>query len=98
MKLPDSEGICDDIAFDPPVITYQPAFRRIGGQAMTVSVTCSDGTVDEYRRYGDMYLKHQDGSLDVIRTGAKKPFNYKSGQWTDVEGDQRKHKLRGFWH
>jgi hypothetical protein len=65
---------------------------------MTVSVTCADRTVDEYLRYGDVYFKHHDGSLDVIRSGAKKPVNYESGQWTDVEGDERKHRVRGFWH
>ena len=65
---------------------------------MTVSVTCSDGSVDEYMRFGDTYFKHHDGSLDVIRAGVKKPFNYTSEQWIDVEGDQRKHRVRGFWH
>ena len=65
---------------------------------MAVSVTCSDGSVDEYMRYGDMYFKHDDGSLDVIRIGAKERFNYQSGQWSDVEGDQRRRKVRGFWH
>lgn len=65
---------------------------------MAVSVTCSDGHVDEYYRYGDTFFKHDDGSLDVIRVGAKKHFNYPSRQWTGVEGDERKHKVRGFWH
>jgi len=63
---------------------------------MAVSVTCSDGRVDEYYRFGDTYFKHGDGSLDVIRVGAKEPFNYQSAQWTDVAGDER--KVRGFWH
>ncbi|MDR3663885.1 MAG: hypothetical protein P4L86_26445 [Mycobacterium sp.] len=65
---------------------------------MTVIVTCSDGSIDEYSRFGDAYFKRHDGGLDVVRTGAKKPFNYQSGQWADVEGDEHKHNMRGFWH
>ncbi|MEZ0052394.1 hypothetical protein ABIA30_003412 [Mycobacterium sp. MAA66] len=64
---------------------------------MTVTVTRSDGSVDEYSRFGDAYFKRNDGGLDVIRTGAKKPFNYQSGQWLDVEGDQSAHRVRSFW-
>ena len=37
-----------------------------------------------------------DGTLDVVRTGAKRPFSYASGEWTDVEGDQKRFKKR-FW-
>jgi hypothetical protein len=33
---------------------------------------------------------------DVVRTGAKHPYSYASGEWTDVEGDQRRFK-KGFW-
>ncbi len=64
---------------------------------MTVTVRLPDGGVDEYMRFGDAYFKHSDGSLDVIRTGAKEPFSYPSGQWSDVQGDQRKHKKSAFW-
>lgn len=64
---------------------------------MTVTVTRSDGKTDRYMRFGDAYVKHNDGSLDVVRTGAKQPFSYESGDWTDVEGDQKRHKSRP-WH
>jgi hypothetical protein len=46
-------------------------------------------------RFGDAYVKNHDGTLDVVRTGAKHPFSYASGEWTDVEGDQRRFK-KGF--
>jgi hypothetical protein len=46
-------------------------------------------------RFGDAYVRHNDGTLDVIRGGAKRP--YTSGEWTDVEGDQKKFNRRGFW-
>jgi hypothetical protein len=47
-------------------------------------------------RSGDAYVKHHDGALDVIRTGAKRACSYASGEWTDVEGDQKRFKKR-FW-
>jgi hypothetical protein len=47
-------------------------------------------------RFGDAYIRHHDGTLDVVRTGAKRPFSYASGEWTDVEGDQKSFKKR-FW-
>ena len=34
---------------------------------MTVTVTLPDGHTDEYLRFGDNYVEHQDGSLDVVR-------------------------------
>lgn len=37
---------------------------------MTVSVTLQDGATDKYMRFGDAYVKHNDGSLDVVRCGA----------------------------
>jgi hypothetical protein len=39
---------------------------------MTVTVTLRDGETDKYMRFGDAYVKHNDGTLDVIRTGAKR--------------------------
>lgn len=63
---------------------------------MTVMVTLPDGRVDEYMRFGDAYVKRDDGTLDVIRTGARRPFSYAAGGWTLVDGDERKTKLR-FW-
>ena len=38
---------------------------------MTVIVTLQDGDTDQYMRYRDTYIKHYDGTLDVVRDGAK---------------------------
>ena len=64
---------------------------------MTVTVTLPDGGIDKYMRFDDAYIKHNDGTLDVIRSGAQRPYSYASGDWTDVEGDQKRFKRRGFW-
>ena len=64
---------------------------------MTVTVTLSDGGTDEYMRFGDAYVKNGDGTLDVIRGGAEKHHSYASGEWIDVEGDQRRSKKSRFW-
>jgi hypothetical protein len=56
---------------------------------MTVHVTLPDGETDEYMRFGDAYVKHGDGTLDVLRVGAKASYSYASGEWSDVEGDQK---------
>lgn len=61
---------------------------------MTVTVTRLDGGSDEYMRFGDAYVQHDDGTLDVVRTGSNVPYSYASGEWTDVEGDQSKWKKR----
>ena len=61
---------------------------------MTVSVTLSDGRTDNYMRFGDAYVKHHDGTLDVLRSGAKQPHRYGIGEWTDVEGDEKRFKNR----
>ncbi|MCT7658371.1 hypothetical protein [Mycobacterium deserti] len=63
---------------------------------MTVTVTLRGGETDKYMRFGDSYIKHNDGSLDVIRTGAKEAHSYASGEWTDVDGDQKQSKKRFF--
>jgi hypothetical protein len=63
---------------------------------MTVTVTLSDGGTDEYMRFGDAYVQHRDGRLDVLRRGGTEPHSYASEEWTDVEGDQSKKKSR-FW-
>ena len=47
-------------------------------------------------RFGDAYIKHHDGTLDVVRGRRKRPFSYASGEWTDVEGDQKRFTKR-FW-
>jgi hypothetical protein len=63
---------------------------------MTVSVKLPDGGVDQYLRHGDSYVKHSDGTLEVIRNGVKEHPKYPAGQWADVSGDEHKHKV-GFW-
>ena len=63
---------------------------------MTVSVTLTEGGTDNYMRFGDAFIKHHDGTLDVLRTGVKDPYRYACGAWTDVEGDQKRFKKR-FW-
>lgn len=40
---------------------------------MTVTVTLRDGATDKYMRFGDAFVKHNNGTLDVIRCGAKHP-------------------------
>ena len=40
---------------------------------MTVTVTLPDGLTDKYMRFGDAFVKHDNGTLDVIRTGARQP-------------------------
>lgn len=64
---------------------------------MTVSVILPDGRTDQYMRFGDMFVKHHDGSLDVVRGGARQPFTYGVGEWSDVEGDEKRWKKHGFW-
>ncbi|HKV18001.1 MAG TPA: hypothetical protein VJR50_03140 [Mycobacterium sp.] len=65
---------------------------------MTVTVTLPDGGTHKYMRFGDAYIKHDDGRLDVIRTGVKQLYSYSSQEWTDVDGDEKhwKKKVR-FW-
>lgn len=64
---------------------------------MTVTVTLPGGGADEYKRYGDTYVKHSDGTLDVVRTGAKQPRHYAAGAWADVAGDRKTWKTGRFW-
>ena len=64
---------------------------------MTVTVTLTDGRTDQYMRFGDSFVKHHDGSLDVMRGGARQPFSYAMGEWTHVEGDEKRWKKHGFW-
>jgi hypothetical protein len=54
---------------------------------MTVTVTLQDGDTDKYMRFGDTYIKHNDGTLDVVRDGAKEPHSYAPGVWTNVQGN-----------
>lgn len=65
---------------------------------MTVTVKLPDGRVDGYMRAGDSYVKHDDGTLDVVRTGAKQAFTYAPGEWADVDGDEKRWKRSRFRH
>jgi len=64
---------------------------------MTATATLTDRATDRYMRFHDVYVKHDDDTLDVIRGGARQPYSYASGQWTDVEGDQKAWKKGRFW-
>jgi hypothetical protein len=44
----------------------------------------------------DADVKRHDGTLEVVRTGAKRPFSCAGGEWTDVAGDQKRVRKR-FW-
>lgn len=59
---------------------------------MTVKVTLPDGGSDKYMRFGDVYVKHNDGTLEVFRGGARQAYSYASGEWTAVEGDRKRIK------
>lgn len=59
---------------------------------MTVTVTLRDGAIERYMRFGDAYRKHSDGTLDVVRTGAKRPHTYARDEWSDVQGDEKRWK------
>ncbi|MDG4663667.1 hypothetical protein [Mycobacterium sp. 236(2023)] len=65
---------------------------------MTVVVNLPNGRVDEYMRFGDAYVKHDDGTLDVVRTGVKHPYTYAAGDWSRVEGDEKRWTKGRFWH
>ena len=63
---------------------------------MTVTVTLQDGDTDKYMRFGDTYIKHDDGTLNVVRDGAKEPHSYAPGVWSNVQGDEKQLKRRRF--
>ncbi|MDT5351479.1 MAG: hypothetical protein QOJ56_11 [Mycobacterium sp.] len=63
---------------------------------MTVTVTLQDGDTEKFMRFGDAYIKHDDGTLDVVRDGAKQPHSYAPGVWTNVQGDEKQLKRRLF--
>lgn len=65
--------------------------------ALDVPRICADSATAEYTRFHDAYVKHDDGRLDFIRGGAKKPYSYASGAWTDVVGDEKNWKTGRFW-
>jgi hypothetical protein len=59
---------------------------------MTVVITLTGGGTVRYSRYGDAYVKCNDGTLDVFRGGAKRSQNYAAGQWAGVTGDEKDSK------
>jgi hypothetical protein len=63
---------------------------------MTVTVTLRGGGTDKYMRFHDAYVKCNDGTLDVVRSGAKRPYSYAPGVWTDVDGDEKNWKTGRF--
>ena len=49
-------------------------------------------------RFGDAFVEHGDGTLDVLRTGAKESYTFRTDEWSDVQGDQPKWKKSWqFW-
>lgn len=64
---------------------------------MAVTVTLPDGATDKYMRFGDAYIKHGDGTLDVVRGGAKHAHRYAVGEWAEVDGDESRRRKRRFW-
>ena len=56
---------------------------------MTVTVTLPDGATDKYMRFGDAYIKHNDGRLDVVRGGAKQPYSYAWGTGPTLKATKR---------
>jgi hypothetical protein len=64
---------------------------------MTVTVNLPGGGSDKYMRYGDVYVEHGDGALEIIRTGRNRPYRYEAGAWVGVMGDQKTWKTGRFW-
>jgi hypothetical protein len=64
---------------------------------MTVTVTLPDGNINEYMRFGDSYVEHGDGSLNVHRTGANEQYHYEPSEWTGVQGDVQKGMTKKSW-
>ncbi|MCX8554036.1 hypothetical protein [Mycolicibacterium mucogenicum] len=56
---------------------------------MTVHVTRDGGAVDEFARFADRYIKHTDGSLEIVRSGSAQTNKYGAGSWVDVTGDEK---------
>jgi hypothetical protein len=63
---------------------------------MTVTVTLQDGDTDKYMRFGDTYVKQDDGTLNVVRDGAKEPHSYAPSVWTNVQDEEKQLKRRRF--
>lgn len=64
--------------------------------AVTVIVSLPDGSTDQYMRFGDAYIAHDDGRLDILRGGAPAPRRYAAGEWTGVAGDEKRWRRTRF--
>ena len=65
---------------------------------MTVSVLIDNGVTDEFTGFDDHFIKHSDGSLEVVRAGTAPPQSYPAGSWIDVGGDGTRERRRFFRH
>lgn len=65
---------------------------------MTVSVWLDNGMTDEFTRFDDHFIKHSDGSLEVIRAGTAPSQSYPAGSWIDVSGDGARERRWIFRH
>lgn len=65
---------------------------------MTVHVTRDGGAIDEFARYADRYIKHTDGSLQIVRVGSVQSKSYPAGCWVDVNGDEKLEGSKFFRH
>ena len=84
-----------------PAMTKQrsaPSTGAAGTALSAVATAPDDGQVSmSVILQSALRIDGVDGSLDVVRGGAKRPYRYTSGEWTDVEGDQKTWKKDRFW-
>lgn len=63
---------------------------------MTVLVTLTGGGIDKYMRTHDSFIKNHDGTLDIVRGGARRRLSYAAGEWSEVAGNEKKkHRFFG---
>lgn len=65
---------------------------------MTVHVTRADGVTQDFTRSADEYVKHSDGSLEIIRGGTAPPQWFPVGRWIAVTGDRTRRRRNRFHH
>lgn len=65
---------------------------------MTVNVTRNNGLTDVFARSADHYIKHTDGSLEVVRGGTAPPKMYGPGGWIAVSGDGTRERHHALLH
>lgn len=63
---------------------------------MTVTASLPNGKTDKYMRSDDAYIKHGDGTLDIVRSGAQHTRRLAAEEWADVEGDESRWKKGRF--